>query len=113
MKTFWEDFINIVIKTLIPAFVAVSLSIAVQMKRTGTMSWTTAILSYIIGLSCAFLSGFVVHEHLSQGSATLAIGIIAITGEKVGYWLVYTLSLDEALNDFFKWAREKLKRMFG
>ena len=84
-------------KVIIPALVAVSVGIAVRMKRK-RVSIMSAFTSYVIGIGFAFLFGFVVMEEIKETWVPVVIGTIAITGEKVGYWLIFRFKFD-ALGD--------------
>lgn len=112
MKEFSEEIANLFTKILIPAFIAVSVSIAVRIKKFGKISFLNVILAYIIGISTAYLSGFFIYEHLSNGAAIISISVIAISGEKIGYWLVFKLRIDDILSSVLDALKKWLIKWF-
>ena len=89
-----EELWHLIQKTIIPAFIAVTVSIAIQMKHR-KMTIISGVLAYVIGVGMAFIFGQEIHEHLDSGAATIMIGTIAITGEKIGYWLIFRFKFDQ------------------
>jgi hypothetical protein len=92
-------------KILIPAMVGISLKIAVQMKKT-RLSFLNVALSFIAGISCAWLLSDLIHLHVQEQYQAISIAIIAISGEKVGDFLVYKLRVDEFLQAFVSALKE-------
>ena len=113
MKTFSEEVINLITKTLIPAFVAVSISIAVVVKKKGKVTVLSAFLSYVIGMGLAFIFGPYLIEHLESEVATIVIGLIAMSGEKIGNWLVFTFRIDEFLTILSNLIKAKIEKWFS
>jgi hypothetical protein len=83
-------------KILIPAMVGISLKIAVQMKKT-KLSFLNVALSFIAGISCAWLLSDLVQLHVHEQYRAISIAIIAMSGEKFGEFVVYKLRVDEFL----------------
>ena len=88
-----EDIWQVISKVIIPALVAVSVGIAVKMKQK-RISILSAVTSYVIGVGFAFIFGFVIIEGVQEQWVPILIGTIAITGEKVGYWLIFKFKFD-------------------
>lgn len=105
---FWQQTWSVVTKTVLPALIAVSVGIAVKMQKK-RITVLNAIGSYVIGVGFAFICGFWIHENFSQGTATLLIGAVAITSEKIGHWIMFKLEVDGLLGDAMDWVRKKLK----
>jgi hypothetical protein len=103
-----DELLHILTKTILPALVAVSVGIAVKMQKM-KVTIISAITSYVIGLGFAFIFGFAIHEHIETGWATVIIGAIAITGEKIGHWLIFKLDVDEVMEAFVKRVERLLK----
>lgn len=105
---FWSQTWQVLAKTIFPALVAVSVGIAVKMQKI-KVTILSALGSYIIGCGFAFIFGFYIHEHFTQGTGTLLIGALAITGEKIGHWLIFKFEFDELGRELEKWIKKKLK----
>jgi len=105
-----DDMWQLLTKTIIPALVAVSVGIAVKMKKT-RITLLSAFTSYVIGIGFAFIFGFAINEHFEPDTAIMAIGAVAITGEKIGYWIIFTFEFDtigDALTDLLRnWLKKK------
>lgn len=84
---------NFIIKTLPFSLAALAISISVQIKNK-TAQLVGSILSAIIGLSCAWITGAWINEHFSSTVAPMIIGVVTITGEKIAYWLIYKFQFD-------------------
>lgn len=112
MKSFSEEIVNLITKVLIPAFIAVSISLAVEMKKRGRLSFLNIILSYVIGIGFAYLAGFSVYEHLSDGIAIIVIAVVAISGDKLGNWFVYKFRIDDILSALLDALKKWLLKWF-
>jgi hypothetical protein len=92
--------------------VGISLKIAVQMKKT-KLSFLNVALSFIAGISCAWLLSDLIHLHVNDQYQSICIAIIAISGEKVGDFLVYKLRVDEFLQAVVVALKEVLIKMIN
>jgi hypothetical protein len=99
-------------KILLPAMVGISLKIAVQMKKT-KLSFLNVALSFIAGISCAWLLSDLIHLHVHNQYQSICIAIIAISGEKVGDFLVYKLRVDEFLQALVVALKEVLIKIIN
>jgi hypothetical protein len=98
------DFYQFITKILIPAFVGISLKLAVQMKKT-KLSFLNVSLSFITGICVAWMFSNPVKMYVPQDYQSICIAIIAISGEKIGDFLVYKFRVDDflaAILDAFK-----------
>jgi hypothetical protein len=84
---------SLLVKILVPAFVAVSIKLAVQ-SRKEKLSLFGVIMSIIAGVGCAYLSSGYVTKVCSDEALPIAIAVITITGEKITYWLTYKFQFD-------------------
>lgn len=103
---FWKNVFQVLSKTIFPALVAVSVGLAVKMKEN-KVTILSALGSYVIGCGFAFVFGYYIHEHFTEGTATVIIGGLAITGEKIGHWLIFKLEFEDIARLFFNWLRGK------
>jgi hypothetical protein len=104
-----EKWLNFFIKVILVASVAVSIKIAIQMKKE-KVSLVNVILSFIIGVGFAALTGNLILEKFSPSTAPICIGVITIMGEKIGTWLVYKLNVDVLMQDFVDYLTRKYKK---
>lgn len=91
-------------KIFIPAFVTVSIKLAIEAKNK-TLSYTTVIGSFVTGMGSAYLFGDYVLTNFSHEWQPLVIAVIAISGDKIGGYVMERLHIDsimEFLNVFIK-----------
>lgn len=100
---------NFIVKTLPFSLAALSMSIAVQIKNK-TATVTGVILSVVIGVSVAWLTGAYINKHFSSEFAPIIIGLVTISGEKIGYYLIYKLNVDMIMEDIIKSLANKFKK---
>ena len=93
LKQVPDEIWNFIFKTLPFALAALAISISVQIKNK-TASFINVVLSIVIGVSCAWITGSFINAHFSSSTAPIIIGVVTIAGEKVGYWLVYKFNFD-------------------
>jgi hypothetical protein len=95
-KIVQSDFFQFFIKILFPAFLAMGLKIAIEMKKTKTkVSILNIVLSLIIGVSGAVISAGLVQAYFSKDvGVPIVIALIAILSEKIGEFLIYKLNVD-------------------
>lgn len=93
LKQIPDEVWNFIIKTLPFSLAALAISISVQIKNK-TASVINSILSIIIGVSCAWITGAWINENFSSTTAPMIIGVVTIAGEKIAYWLVYKFQFD-------------------
>jgi hypothetical protein len=86
MRTLWA-------KVLIPAFVAISIKIAVA-SRKNSMTVFNIITSIVIGVGSAYLFSGVILSTFSQDYVPLMIALVTISGEKIGNWIIYKFNID-------------------
>lgn len=103
-----EDIKNWLVKIMLPALVAVSMKLAVEFKR-GTVTWFNVIASFITGIGSAYLCSGLVISTVDQPFVPIAIAIITISGEKIGFWLVYKLNIETIFQGFFEYMLDKVK----
>lgn len=90
--TIVEQLTTFFFKIFIPAFIAISIKIATQVKRE-KMKFTRVVLSFIVGIGCAyFIFPFV------EGKWTpLIVGVVAMSGEKIAEFIIYKWDIDTIL----------------
>lgn len=90
-------------KIFVPAFIAISIKVATQIKEE-SMNFTKVILSFVIGIGCAyFIYPFVVYK-IDESYVPLLVGVVAISGEKISEYIIYKWDIDKFLNAIFDGA---------
>jgi hypothetical protein len=93
LKQIPDEVWNFIIKTLPFSLAALAISISVQIKNR-TASIINTVLSIVIGVSCAYITGTFINAHFSTSTAPIIIGVVTIAGEKIAYWLIYKFNFD-------------------
>lgn len=97
-------------KILLPAFVGISLKIAVQMKKT-RLSILNVVLSFICGISVAYMFSDLIHLHVPSYYQSICIAIVAISGEKIGDFFVNKFRVDDFLGAIMNAVRDMVIKM--
>jgi len=85
-------------KIIIPAFVAVGVKVAIEMKTNKVKtSIFNVILSIIIGVGGAYLTSGIIQKECSIETVPAVVALVAIMSEKIGQWIIYKLNLDNFL----------------
>lgn len=90
---FWEKFLDIFFKILLPALVGVSIKIAIKMQKE-KITFLGVILSYVIGIGAAWLTAPLILNSVSTYYAPMIIAVVAITGDKMGEFFIYKWNVD-------------------
>ncbi len=114
-KIFQNEIYPFFLKIIFPAFVAVGVKIAIEMKKNNTrLSLLNVTLSMTIGVGGAYISSGVVQKLIDPDFIPAVIGIVAIVSDKIGEFLIYKLNIDTFLtaivNGFFDWISNSFKR---
>lgn len=89
--------------------VGLSIKLAIQNAKK-RVTWFQAITSFVSGIGCAYLlSGFVTSE-FSENATPAIIAIIAMSGEKIGHYLVYKLNIESISEGFIKMLVDRFKK---
>lgn len=89
-----EELRTFLLKIIIPALVAVSIKLAIMSQRV-KISVFNILGSFIIGVGTAYLSGDIILHTVDTDYVPLVISIIALTGEKISYWILYSFKIDK------------------
>lgn len=114
-KVLQNEFYLFFIKIIFPAFVAIGVKLAIEMKKNNTrLSFFNITLSMVIGVGGAYVSSGAVQKLIETDYIPAVIAVIAIISEKIGEFLIYKLNVDiflTALVDgFFDWVSNAFKR---
>lgn len=82
-------------KIIFPAFLAVGVKLAIEMKKNKTkISFFNIALSMLIGVGGAYISSGLVQKNCDAEYIPVVIALIAITSEKIGEFLIYKMNID-------------------
>lgn len=96
-------------KIFIPAFVAISIKIATQIKRE-EMNFTKIIISFIVGVGCAyFIFPFIQGSSVNTKYTPILVGVVAMSGEKIAEYIIYKWDIDKIFNVFIDFLIDRLK----
>lgn len=109
IKQIPDEVWNFLIKILPFSLAALAISISIQIKNKKA-NLISVITSVVIGVSCAYLTGGFINKHFSADFAPILIGIITISGEKVGYWLLYKFKFDAIGQAIINWIIKKFQK---
>lgn len=109
LKEIPDEVWNFIIKTLPFSLAALAISISIQIKNK-TASIVNTVLSVIIGVSCAYITGSFINKHFSDSVSPIMIGIVTIAGEKIAYWLIYKFNFDQIGKAGIKWIIKKISK---
>lgn len=103
-----DEIKNWAVKIGLPAFVAISIKLAIQSK-TMKMSWFIVVTSFVTGVGAAYLFSDLVMSEVSPEYTSAVIAVIAISGEKIGYWLIYRFNIESFVASFLEYLLSKVK----
>lgn len=90
-------------KIFIPAFIAISIKIATQVKRE-KMNFTRIVISFIVGIGCAYF----VFPFVEGRWTPLIVGVVAMSGEKIAEFIIYKWDVDTVLRTLISnWLTKK------
>lgn len=84
------------LKTIIPALVAISIKLAVQAKEQ-KVTLLQVVISFICGMGCAYLFSEYIDQTFSHPWHSVAIAVVAISGEKIGHFLVHKINVEKII----------------
>ena len=98
VKYISEPILEFFYKTFIPSIIAVGVSLAIQIKVGKKVTFLSGILSAIIGVGSAYMASDFVHNNFEDHQTVIAISLITLIGEKIGYWLIFQFKISEFLD---------------
>ncbi len=90
-----------VLKILVPALVALSIKIAI-MNQQKKVSIFQVVTSFVTGIGSAYLFSDLVMDSFETHYIPLVIATITISGEKIGYYLIYKFNVDLMIENFIE-----------
>jgi hypothetical protein len=102
-----DDIKDWAVKIGIPALVTVSMKLAIDFKR-GTVTKFNVVASFVTGVGSAYLFSELIIDVVSKPYVPLAIAAVTISGEKIGYWLVYKFNIETFFVSFLDYLKDKV-----
>ncbi len=108
-----NEFYIFLTKIIFPAFLAVGIKIAIEMKKNKSrVSFFNIFLSMLIGVGGAWLSSDIVLRNCEPQNVPIVIALIAITSEKIGDFIIYKLNVDMFLTAIVDGFFEYISNIF-
>lgn len=111
MKEYISEFNAFLIKIAIPSIIGISIKIATQLK-TETVTFTRVIISYVVGIGCAYFAFPFINTIEDKRMMSTIIGVVAISGEKIMEFLIYRWNIDYFLSSLMEAVRQLIIKLF-
>lgn len=108
-----SEFYILLTKVLIPSFLTITSGIFIEVKN-GIMkvSVFNVAMSYVVGMTGAYISSEIVFENLKGGQASLAIAFITLLSKSIGTFILTKLPIDYFLIAIFEGLFDYLSNIF-
>lgn len=107
-----EEVINFFYKIFIPSFIAISIKVATQIKKE-QLTMTRVVLSFIIGIGCAYFVYPFVSKNIESAYLPLIVGVVSISGEKIAEYVIYKFNVDYFLQALVDAIREMIVKLIS
>lgn len=109
-KLVQQEFSELFIKTLLPAFLIVAAGAMIEMKNDrNKVSWINVLLSILIAVIFCYLVEGVVAKYSPDGWYTVCICGIALSSEKIIKWFMIHFNIDLILTTILEYFYQKFK----
>ncbi len=102
-----DEFINVVIKVILPATIGISIKLAVQAQKQ-KITFLRIVLSFITGVGASYISYPIVINNSAKDYIPLLISVIAISSEKIAEYLIYKFNIDYFIGSIIEAFRKLL-----
>mgnify|MGYP003624382334 FL=1 len=101
--TILEELSTFFFKIFIPAFIAISVKVATQIKQE-KMNFSRILISFVAGIGCAYF----VFPFVEGKWTPLIVGVVAMSGEKIAEFIIYKWDIDTVLRNLLSnWINKK------
>ena len=101
--TILEELSTFFFKIFIPAFIAISVKVATQIKQE-KMNFSRILISFVAGIGCAYF----VFPFVEGKWTPLIVGVVAMSGEKIAEFIIYKWDVDKVLRNLLSnWLSKK------
>lgn len=101
---------ELLFKVLIPAGIGVGIKVCIKMQRE-KMTILAIFLSFFVGVGFAWLASPYIFSAVSAERASLVIAVVAMSGEKIGEYIIYKWNVDAWISVLFDNGRIFLLNM--
>ena len=92
--TILEELSTFFFKIFIPAFIAISVKVATQIKQE-KMNFSRILISFVAGIGCAYF----VFPFVEGKWTPLIVGVVAMSGEKIAEFIIYKWDVDKVIRN--------------
>lgn len=104
-----DEIITFITKAfIVTSFIAVTIKVAIQMDRE-KMTLKKIMWAYITGIGFTMLLYPLIHEYVEESWKVPIAGLVAISGEKIGVYLVYKFNFEIFITSFLDLLLSKFK----
>ena len=101
--TILEELSTFFFKIFIPAFIAISVKVATQIKQE-KMNFSRILISFVAGIGCAYF----VFPFVEGKWTPLIVGVVAMSGEKIAEFIIYKWDVDKVIRNLLSnWISKK------
>jgi hypothetical protein len=101
--TILEELSTFFFKIFIPAFIAISVKVATQIKQE-KMNFSRILISFVAGIGCAYF----VFPFVEGKWTPLIVGVVAMSGEKIAEFIIYKWDVDKVIRNLLSnWIGKK------
>ena len=101
--TILEELSTFFFKIFIPAFIAISVKVATQIKQE-KMNFSRVLISFVAGIGCAYF----VFPFVEGKWTPLIVGVVAMSGEKIAEFIIYKWDVDKVIKNLLSnWISKK------
>ena len=101
--TIFEQLSTFFFKIFIPAFIAISVKVATQIKQE-KMNFSRILISFVAGIGCAYF----VFPFVEGKWTPLIVGVVAMSGEKIAEFIIYKWDVDKVIKSLLSnWLNKK------
>jgi len=107
-----QEFSELFVKVLFPAFLTVAVGVAIEVKNDKSkVSMLNAFLSFVIGVSGAYLASGFIAENFKGGAFTIVVCTTTLLTEKTVKFFMNKFNVDLFLTTMMDFLYEKLKSL--
>lgn len=103
----FDQLTDFLFKIFIPAFIAISIKIAAQIKKE-KMTFLRIIMSYVVGIGCGYFIYPFVNTELKTPYVPIIVAIISISGEKISEFFIYKWRVDDFLGALLEAVKDMI-----
>jgi phosphatidylserine synthase len=100
-----EEFKEWIVKIGIPSVAGISMKLAIVLSKNGKLSWFDVSVSFVTGIASVLLLSDIIMSSVPKEYVAACIAIVAMSGEKVGLYVVYKFNVENFIKAFISGFR--------